>query len=180
MPDRQLTMRKVFLKITILLIMCFNIQNANAQSEYCTKLRKNSIFLEVGGNGIVYSINYDRLFDFSNKIKGSARIGVNYFENFNNNESRIFGIPVEFSGLYSISKNKHFLELGTGLTYFNSKKFKESQNENVFIFALRLGYRYQNPEGGLFLKAGFTPLNNFPDFEFWVLIGGISIGYTFK
>ena len=45
-------------------------------------LRKNSIFFELGGNGLFYSLNYDRLFELTGKFNLSTRIGVHYTNKF--------------------------------------------------------------------------------------------------
>ena len=68
-------------------------------------------------------------------------------------------------------------------------------NELVLFSALRIGYRYQKADGGLFFKAGLTPLlgavinryiknprvfyaSGFEPFVYpWI---GIGIGYTLK
>lgn len=150
-------------------------------------LKKNTIFLEIGGNAFIYSVNYDRLFDVSNKIKLSSRIGIHFTNEFPLQYYRTLSIPVEFSGLYSISGNKHFLEVGVGLSYLNSSNKVTKHTEDVIALALRLGYRFQKPEGGLFVKIGFVPLYDLlifnPDpsapHNTWWISGGIGIGYSF-
>ena len=152
-----------------------------------SQLKKNTVFVEFGGNAIIYSLNYDRLFDVSDKIKLSSRIGLHYTNKFPLQYYRTFCIPVEFSGLYSISGHKHFLEVGLGLSYMNSYSRITKHAEDILILALRLGYRFQNPDGGLFVKIGFVPLYDWfiinPDpnvlHNTWLLYGGIGIGYSF-
>ena len=185
-PEIQMIMRKMFFNI-MLLFFCFCLMKAQAQSEFCTDLKKNTVFFEVGGNGVLYSLNYDRLFDISRKFKASTRIGLHFSENLNDNGNRYIGFPLEVSGLYSIFNNKHFLELGTGLTLMNDNDFSLNHKTTLFILAFRAGYRYQKPQGGMFFKIGFTPLYDFyiinPKdhiiYSTWFLFGGIGIGYTF-
>ena len=48
---------------------------------------------------------------------------------------------------------------------------------------MRIGYRYQQEEGGFFWKIAFVLLNG--DFYYWnnsqfMKWGGVSFGYTFK
>lgn len=150
-------------------------------------LKKNTVFAEIGGNAFIYSINYDRLFDVSNKFKISARIGIHYSHYVPFKYYKTFCIPFEISGLYSIYRSKHFIEIGSGLSYLRSYDRVTDHTEDIIILALRLGYRFQKPEGGLFIKIGFVPLYDWlvfnPDpsvpHHTWLLSGGIGIGYTF-
>ena len=150
-------------------------------------LKKNTIYVELGGNAILYSINYDRLFNISNKFKLSSRLGIHYTNKVPLQYYRTFCIPVEVSGLYSFFGRKHFIEIGTGLSYFNSYDRITNHTEDILIVALRLGYRFQNPEGGFFFKLGFVPLYDWlvinPDpavpHHTWLFSGGLGLGYTF-
>ena len=151
------------------------------------KLKKNTIFLEFMGNGFIYSVNYDRLFDVSKKIKMSSRIGFHFTNKFPFQYYRTISVPIEISGMYPFYGNKHFLEIGLGLTYLNSNDLYTNHTEHVIAFVPRIGYRFQKPEGGLFFKLGFTPLYDWivlnPNLKVfhhnWFLSGGLGIGHTF-
>jgi len=182
------------MKIPIVLstiLICF-LSSVKAQTDSINAdtikiLKKNTMFIEFGGNGMLYSANYDRFFKISNRFNASLRIGFHYSRNFNKNGIQLIGLPVEMSALYSIYKKKHFIELGTGVTYLNQEDVNSKVVVDLFILALRVGYRYQSPNGGFFLKIGFTPLYDLfvinPErgvkYHTWVLWGGIGIGYTF-
>jgi hypothetical protein len=158
-----------------------------AQIDTSLILKKNTVFFEIGGNAIIYSINYDRLFNVSRKFKMSARIGIHYTNKFPLQYYRTVCIPLEISGLYSFFRDKHFVEIGTGLSYLNSYDRITNHSEDIIILALRLGYRFQKPEGGLFIKVGFVPLYDWlvlnPDptvkHNTWLFSGGLGLGYTF-
>lgn len=158
-----------------------------AQNDSNLILEKNSIFVEIGGNAIIYSINYDRLIDVSTKFKISTRIGIHYTNKLPLQYYRTLCIPIEISGLYSIYGSKHFVEIGSGLSYLNSYDKITDHTEDIIILALRLGYRFQKPEGGIFVKIGFVPLYDWLVFnadpavphQTWFLSGGLGIGYTF-
>jgi len=117
----------------------------------------------------------------------SSRIGVHFTNTFPLQYYRTVAVPFELSGLYSIYQNKHFIEVGTGITYLNNHDTVINHTENILIYSLRVGYRYQKPEGGFFFKIGFVPLYDFyvenpaPDAPHytWFLSGGIGFGYTF-
>ena len=191
-------MQRKLLIIIVSIFTLFHSERANSQidttkyndvslSQLDTVLKKNTVFVEIGGNGLVYSINYDRLINVSSKIKISTRIGVHYTNYFPLIYYRTVSIPIEVSALYPFFRNKHFLEIGSGLSYLNSYDKITNYTEDILILALRLGYRYQKPQEGLFIKIGFVPLYDFyvinPDpsvpHQTWFLSGGVGIGKTF-
>jgi len=187
-------MKKVFLFIAFSLFIMFCSLTVNAQVNTSdstatsdnTANKYNSVFVELGGNGLYYTVNYDRLFKFSDYIYISRRVGLHYSNNLLGNNYRFIGIPLEISGLIPIS-DRHFLEIGAGITILNRLKNSDNHNETLAILALRAGFRYQRPNGGFFFKAGFTPLYNFyvdhplPNTNYfsWFFLPGIAFGYTF-
>ena len=75
----------------------------------------------------------------------------------------------------------HHVEIGGGFSpgYTELELPDTTERENDLVFGVSgiLGYRYQRPEGGPFLRIAYTPL--------WVgdalapLWGSVSIGWTF-
>ena len=134
---------------------------------------KNSLYLELGGNALVYSINYDRVLtdDFS------ARIGIGFysFEDDFGDSASLAGIPI--TAHYLLGNGNSRLELGGGILVVTGKadvgsvETKDGAVLGTGVFA----YRFQKQEGGLFFKAGFTPVIHSGSFLPWF---GISIGYT--
>lgn len=151
------------------------------------KIKKNTVFAELAGNGFVYSVNYDRIFNLTSSYKLAARMGVQVTNKFPLTYYRTFCVPVELSGLYNLYNHKHFIEVGVGLSYLNSHDYFVNHTEEIMLLALRLGYRYQKPAGGLFVKVGFVPLydwlvsnpNPAVTHHTWFFSGGIAVGYTF-
>jgi hypothetical protein len=154
-----------------------------------TPIKKNTIFLELGGNSPFYSLNYDRIVLEKPKLKLAARIGAMYVDNTNNFLSSIknhnYSLPLELSFLKG--RNNHNLEIGIGATPYFREYVEETRNDEFFIAPFgRIGYRYQKENGGVFFKAGFTPIIRFkkdwesynPKYVYpW---GGLAIGYTLK
>jgi hypothetical protein len=142
--------------------------------------------VEIGGNGLYYSVNYDRLFKISEYFYISRRIGLHYSNNLLGNNCRFIGIPIEISGLASVS-DRHFLEIGAGITILNRRNNVHNHNETMAILALRAGFRYQRPNGGFFFKGGVTLLHDFyvnhPSldtvYDIWMVLPGVAFGYTF-
>jgi hypothetical protein len=151
----------------------------NNMSEY----KKNSLYVEFGGNGFIYSLGYDRLFFSENKLRMSLSLGTSYSHFFHENEGSVFILP-QINSLYG---EKHNLELGIGFSWpiiriaLNQQDYNSM---NLYFVFYRLGYRYQKKDGGLLLKFAFTPFTiidpNPPwDYDFinpWL---GVTIGWTF-
>lgn len=139
------------------------------------KYAKRSYFIEILGQGLTISANYDYRF----RQNLSYRIGVGLLP------APFFilpSIPATINFLTGPEGSHHF-EFGAGVTFF-------------FIYPLptaNIGYRFQRKEGGIFFRINFTPIydvyskgdNGLNQYLFGpgkkspvVLLGGISIGYT--
>lgn len=141
---------------------------------------KNSIFLELLGNGGLYSVNYERRF----KPNLYGRIGFCSFKSIDllspENGDRITTIPVMIT--YFTGQRVHHFEMGGGML-FGIINEKNGLNTIIDLTAF-LGYRYQAPGNGILIRIGFTPFlsldktANYPDKGLF-LSGGISLGYHF-
>ena len=163
-------------------------KSANDSLNNC---KKNSIYIELGGQGGVYSICYDRLFDVKEKKKNSFSIGFSYVQGFDNgNTIQVYALP--------FSRNTIFyrnLELGIGITPAIHAEFKKASYYKTYpiegyteitpllFFSPKIGFRYQTNTSKLFFKATFTPMISFLENSLfsrriypW---GGISIGHSF-
>lgn len=128
-------------------------QRPNRLSEYSGRERpvvENSVSIEIGGNALAYSFNYDRVLIQTDYYKGTVRIGagvVPYPNSIKENRTWLF-IPVEYNNLFG--PENHFLEVSLGTTYSTS-----IQGANHWITA-RLGYRLQQFQTGFFLRTGLV------------------------
>ncbi len=150
--------------------------------------RKNTLFVEILGNGATFTLNYDRLLIHSKGYKVAGRIGYSILPQI----LEIASIPMEMSLLISNDSNHH-LEIGSGLSYIKGLETeyviddfvgsREYVSESLYI-PFRIGYRYQRQKGRLFLKAGIVPMISVYEFEkefqrkSHVWLGG-AIGYSF-
>ena len=98
-------------------------------------IAKTSLNLEMGGNALLYSLNFDRVLIQTDHYKGTIRIGAGLLPNIqtNSGNSTWLFIPIEYNNLFG-PKN-HFLEVSLGTTYSNSL-----QGANHWITG-RVGYR---------------------------------------
>jgi hypothetical protein len=154
---------KIFYTSLIFILTSFS---ADAQ-------RSKIAYLELGGNGIFYSLNYDTRFANINDGLG-ARVGVSYY----GNDGIVFPLLLN----YVIGNQNHGLELGAGIyTYFHTKT---NYNDAVFPSGV-IAYRYQPTEKHFSFRAGWMPIfatGSGGDFDYsnvgWYWIG-FSFGYKF-
>ena len=148
-----------------------------------THTSRSSFYLELGGNGIIYSINYDHMLTEKGRFSTHGRIGLSGWPQ--NGHSMIYAIPLEVNEL--IGGGKHHFEMGFGFTTFIAKTYYDPAkgNEEEFITEFvpmiteRVGYRFQKADGGFLFRIGLV-LHNLLSFRQLFPWGGISIGYTLK
>lgn len=140
----------------LVMLLCFgslSAQNHDQMTEMQQReqpITRNVINFEIGGNALIYSLNYDRVLLQTEHYKGTIRIGLGmlpYPSSVKDNRTWIF-VPIEYNNLFG-PKN-HFLELSLGTTYTSS-----IQGANHWITG-RIGYRLQNFDTGFFLRAGIV------------------------
>lgn len=180
------------LSILFIHLLFISFLNLNAQDDYALKPprdydkkpARNSGYIELGGNAGFYSLNFERIYYYKEKIKISGRFGFSpqmhgyYFE-------QVYVLENNFIFL----KNPHHVEIGVGETL--QRRYNEKCNtqdeyfwENLWWSLARIGYRYQKQDDGFFLKIGITPITlqkNACEFNptYFQLWAGISIGMSF-
>jgi hypothetical protein len=135
-------------------IFFFIFFNTNAQENV---QKKNTVYMELAGSGLLYSVNYDRYLLIDNKMRFSSTIGfwyIPYIEAFTD-FSYMIGSVVGFNTLFGTQK--HFFELGVNVAYMNMKDTEDNYFHTSYL-PIRIGYRYQKDEGGLFLRASLMPI----------------------
>ena len=132
----------------------------------------NSLYLEVGGSGAFYSINYDRLIG----SHFGARVGFSYFADLILPGFSAYLYPVSLNCFIGEGSSK--LELGVGMTFIRGeiRWFGDDATGNAIFPNLNIGYRYQSEDGGFLFRIGFTPLITRHYFQPW---GGLSAGFSF-
>jgi hypothetical protein len=181
-------------KFSLLLLLFFALSisiEAGAQTVPEIFTAKNAVYLEVGGSSGIYAFNYSKIFHQKGKLKLNASAGFSMLPH--RLESKTIWLPVvplEISALYG--KSNHHLEMGFGFTSyltrslaFDTKTFETTDKVVLGAFIpLRVGYRYQKPEGGFFFRVGYTPFFNVPvragkSWSFNPYMAGVSFGKSF-
>lgn len=165
-------MKKIILSVAILLLAL--VQGTAQNVETNQKLRKNAVFLEVGGSALWYSLNYEHRLSLKIEHRLIFGGGVSWIPAPFTKNGFIIGV-LSAGYLYG---DKHNLEIGGSA----GNVFTEKE----FVGSFRIGYRYEGRKGFLF-RVGFSPVYtkfvetglkeyNGKGFIPW---GYISAGYTF-
>jgi hypothetical protein len=133
------------------------------------QIRKNSFYFEFLGNGVIYSINYDRSFPVANKLAIFGRLGIGEHHGA---EDDVFNLNIIGASGILYGRLKHFLETGVAYT------FMTYYPDN--LISITGGYRYLGLKG---LVIRITPMyiintekgDTFGN-SLWF---GASIGYAF-
>ncbi len=151
-------MRTIFLFLTLLIssTIAHTQEYGYLQENENLNAKKHSVYAELGGTALLYSVNYDYTFLRNNKPKFNLGIGASLvpWPEWDSGSGYTPLPIITAQANLLIGKEKHFLETGVSLLYI--------------IPGARIGYRYQPTEGGFLFRAAFTP--------FYVPGGGISEG----
>ena len=145
--------------------------------------KSKSVFLEVGGNGGLLSVNFDsRLSNGENGVGYRAGLGfipANY--DLFTSRPTIWTIPVGLNCL--IGSHRHYLETGLGLTYYFFRGttsdvwgIHENNKGHGALLIPSVGYRIAPPNKGLQGRLFMSPLISTAGV---VLYWGFSLGYKF-
>ncbi|WP_202928090.1 hypothetical protein [Cyclobacterium salsum] len=189
---------KFKMRLFLLLLTLAFVVEGFSQADSKAFTAKNAVYLEVGGNAGRYAASYARIFHQKGKFKLSASAGFSMWRDDRSelpyNTSKAVHwlptLPLEISALFG--RSSHHLEMGTGIMAYLTVIGEQDQNTSQFrdkvtldaVVPLRVGYRYQKPEGGFFFRVGYTPFisldfNNEGFRKFIPLWGGISLGKSF-
>jgi hypothetical protein len=152
----------------VILISISNLVTAQGDDpEELPDFSRTSFFIEWRGNAYTSSLNVDHLIN----RQFSIRVGISSIF------STSFTAPIMLN--YLAGQDTHFLELGIGALVGRTYIFDETDGGGI-VSTMTIGYRWQPPDGGFLLRAGFTPFIFPSEINFFQPWGGISLGYTFR
>ncbi len=136
-------------------------------------IKKNSVYIEIAGNGFLGSVNYER--QLTKQPGVGLRIGIGTYSA----SSFQLTIPVGVNYLFDLNK-RSFIDLGFGVTYtradvllYTSVKYADPNfvNSNYINYIPSVGYRWRTKNNFMW-RISFTPVINH--------IGFIpSLGFSF-
>lgn len=153
-------------RIIIILRKFFKIENSNNKiktdniyeySEIKNENKRN-IFLELGGSGGFFSINYEKML----KEVVGLRVGVGL-------AAYALSFPITINILTN-PKSNHHIEIGGGIIILSVGE------RSGITSTLNIGYRYQPKKAGLLLKLSYSPIFFEDENLNWF---GLGIGYTY-
>ncbi len=177
-------MSKLIITIAGILLLATNLFGQN-------NVNRHSISFELGGRGLIYSINYE--YKFVDDFVVSA--GISFFhlmESETDKSSELMSFPISIGYLLELGEG-HYTEFGLGImNLINTGDLVEySGNTDYFMNpTVSVGYRYQPQDSRWIFKAlatpflgtksptnnegtAFQPLGSV--FQIW---GGLSVGYS--
>lgn len=172
-------MKRITLFIAFLIIATIGSGQENERTD--VKFR-NSVYFELGGNGVLYSLNFERFLSNEDAlIQYNLRGGLEYINGglftFDGGGESTWGVPIELGGLIRMGESgANYYELGAGLSSFFTDNLRYSIDQGTdFMGTLRFGYRHVSEDGFLF-KIAVVPLV-YEDGVFpWL---GVGVGGSF-
>ncbi len=156
----------------------------------------HAVYLELFGNGIIYSVNYDKRLKKGKRSGWGMKVGYGYatlkaLDTALNKYTKITYIGIPFGVNYLTKGKRSFVELGTGITLLsihqnNSNASIDSLDVPIvdaldikakgFIATANIEYRYQTLKNGFIFRIGFMPII----FPTVIPYYGVSFGYHFQ
>ncbi|NOY37274.1 MAG: hypothetical protein GXO83_06830 [Chlorobi bacterium] len=130
--------RQILLIILTILVMNLYSQESDIANKSFTG--KNSLQIELLGNGFLYSLNYERVLLNGGKFKTTGQVGYSMM----GMGGQMF--PLALTEL--ISFNRNHVEIGIGYSFADYLTSRLTG---------RIGYRYQKPDGHLVFRIAFMP-----------------------
>lgn len=142
-----------------------------------------AVFLELGGDGLLYSFNYDMRLKRGQQDGLGFKVGIgglggNVTSNGDSGRAGYLAVPATLNFL--LGKKKHAFEMGFGATFLSVSASGEVNDDFAAVQGSALyphanfGYRFQALGDGFTFRLTATPLIGIG------MYGGISFGYNFK
>lgn len=160
---------------SLALLALLLVPGAARAQEAPAAVARNAYYLELGGNALIYSINYERL--LADRIAG--RVGAMFFGAAGEDSSAgVLAAPIMASYLWGEGNSR--FETGAGILLVSggiqNVEGYEDEDFSGTVGTGTLGYRWQRPTGGFLFRAGVTPVFSLDGIGPWF---GVSFGYAF-
>ncbi len=185
------------LKLLTIGLFCSCIVFAQKGKKYESNSGSQHIFYgELGGPGVIFSINLDSRFAKANTGFG-GRVGLGFLtrrEDVINNSTGYYSygrqrsivtVPVQLNYVFGKPNSSHLIEVGAGVTFFGKRlsiadyfnaNYNSGEPESIATATASFMYRKIAKNGGFFWHGGFTPY--FANGYIQPMVGA-GIGYGF-
>jgi hypothetical protein len=114
-------------------------------------MQRNMIYLELLGNAILFSVNYERTLAQSGLLRGALRVGAGLTPS--TSESYGGGVLIPIEPILLIGKDVSFeVSMGITLEYYTTNLGRKTRVTPL----PRIGLRYQKPGDPFMLRLGIT------------------------
>jgi len=182
-------MKKVFALLA--LTGLFYILSPSLMAQNQEPIAGKMFYAELGGQGVLMSVNWDARFKPNTRLGFGYRVGVGFgIGEFREDYSPYYGyesvtkayytIPVGINYVLGKPNTASAFEVGAGATFLTRKVSLYDYNTNKeghFIGTLVFMYRLSPVNGGFAFRVGFTPMIGTAG-DFFPM-GAISFGYVF-
>jgi len=130
-----------------------------AHSAYSQDIKRNNIYLELGGPAYLYSVNYEYLLSSNKDINFPIRIGIFFYSIDGSSDLANYGIPLSISIIKKMAGNSTmYFELKASSTIAFYTKYRSwgaghggyNYTTLQFIPSLSFGIRRQLAKGGFY------------------------------
>jgi len=159
----------------LVLLISFTIAG---QSKFKPPIARNTVYLEMLGNGLTYTANYETALFRNPAFCIVGRLGINISPPYilHSDLNLLTGMTLLFG------KSREFLELGI----YNLNLVASGEYQTKNILTGNIGYRFQPFSiNSIVVRLNFTPFyfpdtDGDPDDSPWIPYAGFSIGYAFQ
>jgi hypothetical protein len=141
--------------ILLLLIVCLSCINSRAQLS--ESFSGHVFYFEFLGHFPPASLNWEMNLKAHGKVKINSRLGFGWWPTILANNAITtsnLGLPIGLV-FFTGNENSH-IEAGLGISYYHIEEFYGP--DRSFFFVPSLGYRYQKPTSGIFLRVVASPM----------------------
>jgi len=163
------------------IFLSFLVSNIAAQDTLVVSPpARNTIYVELLGQGLYNAFTFDRLHLENARSMTSYSAGITLIPS---KDLFVLAVPISYNLL--LGKRNHFLELGLGFTVMNLVEGNvawgtnevNSTGDTIYVeklgsiahyysyFTPRIGYRFQQEDGGFFARVTLTPAIAFINFD---------------
>jgi len=165
--------------IIVVSIMLLISGGLHAEESTKDQFKKNAVYVDLLGNGLLLSINYSRVIVKKDRFFLSGQLGIG-----GELSVPMFAVPHQVTLNIGKPGKKSYFEVGVGGTFAHGTDWRNGRND-VHLFSYMLspiaGYRFQGRR--FFFRAYLSPLIQIAGYTYnrWAVTpyGGISLGVAF-